>query len=395
MTQSTDFGLEDVLHYITGLRIDDIDNLQSRHALDDTSLSDEELAKFLFAQEAESLLNVTRDHIAGPSGSDAQTLIDELIAMEEMARFDHEYALALSEDRPLPVRPERQPGGRVQDTEFAAYGGSDEEFLSSDEDEASVSGDNEETDSPGRAVEVEEPELVEPDYLERYAELDELDFLGRADRADESLERDDDADERVAIQSVAALECTACGDSIADIGIRALCGHVYDIPCLEIMFRKATTDESLFPPSCCQVSIPITAVEDLLDPVLLSLFEQKSVEFSTPDRVYCSRPTCSTFLGPASSKISSVYCLNCTSTTCGLCKEESHVGRPCAADEVNANILDMAKREGWQRCYSCKHLVELNHGCFHMTCVCKAQFCYLCAEPWKTCACPQFEEERL
>ncbi|THH27022.1 hypothetical protein EUX98_g7161 [Antrodiella citrinella] len=112
MTQTAfanDSGLEDVLQYISGLRIDDIDNLQSHNALGDVSLSDEDLAKLLFAQEAGHLLNITRDHIAGPSGSaSANTLIDELIAMEEMARFDHEYALALSEDRPLPVRPERR-----------------------------------------------------------------------------------------------------------------------------------------------------------------------------------------------------------------------------------------------------------------------------------------------
>lgn len=113
--------LESVLQYISQLRIDDIEDLQSRHTEDEDALSDEELAKLIFAQEAESLLNVTRDHIAGPSFSlaDSQTLMEELIAMEEMARFDHAVALALSEDRPPPIRPE--PLTRTRSTFLEDY----------------------------------------------------------------------------------------------------------------------------------------------------------------------------------------------------------------------------------------------------------------------------------
>jgi len=40
-------------------------------------------------------------------------------------------------------------------------------------------------------------------------------------------------------------------------------------------------------------------------------------------------------------------------------------------------------------------MVELDTGCYHMTCRCRAQFCYLCAERWKSCVCPQWEEARL
>jgi len=30
-----------------------------------------------------------------------------------------------------------------------------------------------------------------------------------------------------------------------------------------------------------------------------------------------------------------------------------------------------------------------------MTCICKTEFCYLCGLRWKTCACPQWDEDRL
>jgi len=51
----------------------------------------------------------------------------------------------------------------------------------------------------------------------------------------------------------------------------------------------------------------------------------------------------------------------------------------------------MAKEKGWQTCYNCKAVVELKEGCNHMTCRCNAQFCMVCALPWKTCNCPWFD----
>lgn len=30
-----------------------------------------------------------------------------------------------------------------------------------------------------------------------------------------------------------------------------------------------------------------------------------------------------------------------------------------------------------------------------LRCRCNAQFCYVCGEPWKTCECPQWNEDRL
>ena len=40
-------------------------------------------------------------------------------------------------------------------------------------------------------------------------------------------------------------------------------------------------------------------------------------------------------------------------------------------------------------------MIELNIGCFHMTCRCRTEFCYLCRARWKTCPCRQWDEERL
>ncbi|RAL66785.1 hypothetical protein DID88_007568 [Monilinia fructigena] len=51
----------------------------------------------------------------------------------------------------------------------------------------------------------------------------------------------------------------------------------------------------------------------------------------------------------------------------------------------------MAKSAGWRRCYKCRTLVELSQGCSHITCRCKAQFCYICGAVWDpSVGCPNY-----
>ena len=57
-------------------------------------------------------------------------------------------------------------------------------------------------------------------------------------------------------------------------------------------------------------------------------------------------------------------------------------------------MLDLAETEGWRRCYNCRSLVEKASGCRHMTCTCKAQFCYTCGSKWKTCECTEVDQAR-
>lgn len=189
-------------------------------------------------------------------------------------------------------------------------------------------------------------------------------------------------------------DCTICGEPVVGELYFTPCGHPYDYDCLQELFRKAMNDESLFPPSCCNIPVPFTDVQRHFDNQFNATFEKKSLEFNTKDRVYCSHPTCSAFLGSATEDPSSIECQGCLQLTCGACKQQAHIGRECSL-HLDKVVLDMAKDNGWQRCYSCKHVVELTRGCFHMICICKAQFCYLCATPWKECSCPQFEENRL
>ncbi|KAI0809693.1 hypothetical protein GGR55DRAFT_161121 [Xylaria sp. FL0064] len=189
--------------------------------------------------------------------------------------------------------------------------------------------------------------------------------------------------------------CIACADlkNVADLA-RAPCKHDYCGECLENLFRSAMLDESLFPPRCCRQDIPVDENRLFLGNDLVEQFTQKSVELATPNRTYCHQPTCSAFIPPTMIKDGTAQCPECKARTCETCKGATHAG-DCPTDTGLQQVLEIARQERWQRCPKCFTMIELNTGCFHMTCKCRAQFCYLCAVEWKNCTCRHWDEARL
>ncbi|KDR78118.1 hypothetical protein GALMADRAFT_266649 [Galerina marginata CBS 339.88] len=196
-----------------------------------------------------------------------------------------------------------------------------------------------------------------------------------------------------------SVDCTICNDRIRYTNsLQTPCNHYYCRDCVTSLIEAFTKDESLFPLRCCQEPIPISDVIPFISLNLRKLFETKQTEFSvlSKDRIYCVSPTCSKFLGSSVGITGwSIICPQCSTSTCPRCKQASHEGEDCVVNAATVELRALARREGWQTCPGCHILVELNVGCYHMTCRCRAQFCYLCAVPWKNCQCPQWEEARL
>ncbi|KAL8908883.1 MAG: hypothetical protein Q9171_005280 [Xanthocarpia ochracea] len=162
-------------------------------------------------------------------------------------------------------------------------------------------------------------------------------------------------------------ECVACGEQKrAFETFRAPCSHNYCQDCLAELFELSTTDETLFPPRCCRQAIPLTPARLYLSRDLVQRFQQKAVEFRSNDRTYCSRPTCSAFITSADIAGERATCTTCLQQTCTICKGNCHNG-DCPQDTATQQVLAAAQEQGWQRCYNCRRLVELDIGCNHMT----------------------------
>ena len=207
-------------------------------------------------------------------------------------------------------------------------------------------------------------------------------------------------------------ECVACGDSFPPSELfRSPCSHESCRECIVYLLQASFHDESLFPPRCCGQYIPIKTGQ-WFSRELVDQFNEKKLEYDTPDRTYCSVPTCSTFIPPAFITNEVATCPKCKWNTCRHCKAGYHAG-VCKEDASAQLLLKLAAENGWQSCNACRRLVELNFGCYHISksrfpllesfpisneseaCLCGAQFCYLCGVPWKNCNCPQWEEDRL
>ncbi|GKT47380.1 ATP-dependent RNA helicase DEAH12, chloroplastic [Colletotrichum spaethianum] len=174
------------------------------------------------------------------------------------------------------------------------------------------------------------------------------------------------------------------------------CQHMYCSNCLRDLFERSINDEALFPPRCCGHNIPI---DDMSDNTFFDQFEKtfraKLVEYSTVDRTYCHILTCAAFIPPATIHGDIGICPECQARVCALCKGLEHQDHACTKDPATQEVLQLATENNWKRCPSCQAVVELGVGCYHITCRCKDQFCYLCLAKWKSCECPAWNEARL
>lgn len=158
------------------------------------------------------------------------------------------------------------------------------------------------------------------------------------------------------------------------------------------------------PPKCCTRPIPGSVIKSVLSQEDQETFMKSVLQFSTPweERIFCPNSSCGKFIPPRT-KINpkhpfEVSCHKCRAKVCTTCKGLAHaIGQDCPSDTDLDAVIEMGKKSGWRRCYKCKTLVELSQGCSHITCRCKAQFCYMCGAVWDPAiGCPNYctgEEE--
>lgn len=175
-------------------------------------------------------------------------------------------------------------------------------------------------------------------------------------------------------------ECTSCFDGIPNkeaIGLP--CRHRYCAPCFSQLIATALQNEEHFPPKCCLQEMPRRVLGKHLKAKELASFDDKALEYAVAvgSRYYCARPKCAKWIDPkkARARNGALECPHCSYSMCTECRGPVHpADRDCPQDFGVNLILEQAERSGWRRCYKCRALVELNTGCRHITCKCRAQF---------------------
>jgi len=174
------------------------------------------------------------------------------------------------------------------------------------------------------------------------------------------------------------------------------CQHNCCEACIRGLVSQATVDETKMPPQCCSQSIPSTIIKGLLNREEQDKFMKAVWLCNTPweARIFCPDTACGEFI-PKRAKIDpkhpfEVACRKCRSRACSICKGPAHaVGQDCPADWELDVVTQVRENSSWRRCYNCINLVEVAHGCTHIICQCKAEFCYHCGAVWDSMAgCP-------
>lgn len=177
-----------------------------------------------------------------------------------------------------------------------------------------------------------------------------------------------------------SIECTSCFDDIPERrAVDALCRHSYCRPCFSQLVKTAMLSEDTFPPKCCLQDIPRRVMQTHLPPEELDQFDKKALEYAVPvgNRYYCGSPECAEWIDTRKARRwnGGLECPHCEFKMCISCRGAQH-GRnqDCPQDFGLRRALEQAERAGWRRCYSCRTMVELNTGCRHITCTCRAEF---------------------
>ncbi|KAE8451919.1 hypothetical protein EG329_002760 [Mollisiaceae sp. DMI_Dod_QoI] len=160
------------------------------------------------------------------------------------------------------------------------------------------------------------------------------------------------------------------------------CNHAYCGECITGAFKTAYKSRTPF--KCCGRTVPTANLSQQLTTPFVQKYDLLLLELSTKKPTYCSSPTCSKFIPPSSIHGPIAICPTCRIRTCVACNKKEHSG-VCKEDKDGKKVEELAKKKGWKQCPKCSQILERTEGCLHMTCRCRAEWCYACLRDWDVC----------
>lgn len=122
--------------------------------------------------------------------------------------------------------------------------------------------------------------------------------------------------------------------------------HAYCRTCLSDLFHTSLADTTLFPPRCCGKFLPMPRCKQLCPPSLMAEYEDKQMELTTPNPVYCSNRSCAKFIKPCNITADIAVCQTCQKETCAICRNPRHNG-VCPKDPSVQALIEVATKEEW------------------------------------------------
>jgi hypothetical protein len=159
--------------------------------------------------------------------------------------------------------------------------------------------------------------------------------------------------------------------------------HIGEVTNINIAsFRHAFSSKVPF--ACCKTPIAVTLAARWLPPDFISPYNLFILELSTKKPIYCCNRSCSKFIPPQHVTGPIAICPLCEFRTCTACGNAEHRG-VCPEDKAGKATLKLAASKGWKQCPNCGFILNRTEGCLHMTCRCRAEWCFTCLRDWQVC----------
>lgn len=217
-------------------------------------------------------------------------------------------------------------------------------------------------------------------------------------------------------------ECNICFETFSNDEIKSSwCGHPFCIDCWNQYIDTNINNRNCFKLKCPQPSCDAAVDEDMIQQlasesrkIQYDYFLLRSYVENNNDKElkWCPAPNCcyalsyETLYNDSSSSRSrmnyDVTCF-CSHVFCWNCGEEGHTPVDC---ETVAKWMKKTRSEfklttsGWiiantKPCPSCKIPIQKNKGCYHMTCRCGFDFCWLCLQGRCICYATRLEPVQI
>lgn len=184
-----------------------------------------------------------------------------------------------------------------------------------------------------------------------------------------------------------------CEEKPLLIMITMKCSHKFCSHCLRV-YVDGKVQSCQVPVRCpepgCKYYISATECRSFLPFTSFESLEKALAEANLlhSDRIYCPFPDCSVLLDPhkclsarasssSQSDSSRVECPVCQRFICVDCTVPWHSSMRCEdfqnlpeeeRDASDITLHRLAQNKRWKRCQQCRRMIELTHGCYHMTC---------------------------
>lgn len=194
-----------------------------------------------------------------------------------------------------------------------------------------------------------------------------------------------------------------CEEKPTPMTITMKCSHKFCSYCIkEHVDHKIESTQVPIRCPCinCRYYISTPELKSFLPVASYALLEDALLEpnLQTADKFYCPFSDCSVLLDPCCDSNQSdnncVECPVCKRFICVKCGVRWHSSLSCDDFQDRPphgldNGDDVENR--WRQCRMCERMIELTHGCYHITCWCGHEFCYSCGAEYidneQTCEC--------